>query len=564
MDEDESDTILCLIDEIKSEDHTTKLNAIKSLETIAQVIGQERTREELVPYTAELLDDDNEEILIAVAMKLGDLSRFVGEARHMVCLLPPLNTLASNEENNVREKAVQSLNLIAERLPSKVIEEAYLPVLNNLATNDWYSARIAACFLFSSIFTKLPSDQQGELIKLFITLGKDDTPMVRRAAASNLGTLCSIVSNADLGRLLEGLSTDEHDSVRQAVLESISKIISKYKDLIQLVKKLSKDKSWRVRYTLVEHLQEYLEPFDSANNIVNEVVALINDSEPEIKCITLSNLSHIIQKLDKNSIEVYIMPSYEKLAKDPSQYVRLSLVQAICNTSSHFDVETAVQKLLPIITTLIKDDSFDVRISFADSMHKFNESIGPEKVVSYSVPLILQMMKDNQWRLRHKVVECLPQVADMIGAESFNENSSESIGSWVKDSVFAVREATLEAIKQISNMDGYGENWVKTRILPVVQDLAKEQVFTRRMTALSALNKFGNLIGGKEFYALVEGLGGDSVPNIKFNVAKTIRNNVGKIKGQNFSKILERMKGDADPDVKFFAEEALRELNKKN
>ena len=71
MDDDESDTILCLIDEIKSEDHTTKLNAIKSLETIAQVIGQERTREELVPYTAELLDDDNEETVYTVTDENG-------------------------------------------------------------------------------------------------------------------------------------------------------------------------------------------------------------------------------------------------------------------------------------------------------------------------------------------------------------------------------------------------------------------------------------------------------------------------------------------------------------
>ena len=564
MDDDESDTILCLIDEIKSEDHTTKLNAIKSLETIAQVIGQERTREELVPYTAELLDDDNEETLIAVALKLGDLSKYVGEPRHMVCLLAPLNTLACNEENNVREKAVQSLNLIAGRLPSKVIEEAYLPVLNSLAVNDWYSARIAACSLFSVIFPKLAPEQQGELVKLFVSLGKDDTPMVRRAAASNLGSLCSVVSHADLGRLLEGLSTDEHDSVRQAVLESVAKLVPKYKDLIQLVKKLAKDKSWRVRYTLVEHVQEYLEPFDSASSIVNEVVALINDSEPEVKCITLSNLSFVIQKLDKNSVEVYIMPSYEKLAKDPSQYVRLSLVQAICSTSCHFDVETAVQKLLPIIHTLIKDESFDVRISFADSMHKFNESIGPEKVVAYSVPLILQMMKDSQWRLRHKVVECLPQVADMIGAEAFNVSISESIASWLKDPVYAVREATLEAIKQISAMDGYGESWVKARILGFVQELAKEQIFTRRLTALYALNKFGNLIGGKEFYALVEVLASDSVANIRFNVAKTIRSNFGKIQGQNFSRILEKMKADPDPDVKFFSEEALKELNKKN
>lgn len=562
MDEDECDTILCLIDELKSEDHTTKLNAINSLETIAQVIGQERTRDELIPYTAELLDDDNEETLIAIATKLGDLSKFVGDPSHMVCLLPPLNTLASNEENNVREKAVLSLNKIAEKFPRKVIEESYLPVLNSLATNDWYSSRIASCSLFSTIFNKLAEDQQLELIKLFVTLGKDDTPMVRRAAAANMGNMCSVVSNADLGRLLETLSIDEHDSVRQATLESIAKVIRKYKDLIQLVKKMTKDKSWRVRYTLVEHLNEFLEPFESANNIVNEVVALINDSEPEVKCITLASLPQIIQKLDKNSVEVYIMPSFEKLSKDPSQYVRLSLVQAICQTSNYFEVEIAVQKLLPIINTLIKDDSFDVRISFADNMHAFNASIGAEKVLSYSIPLIVQMMKDNQWRLRLKVVECLPQVAEMIGPNSFNEHISDSLVKWIEDSVYTVREATLESIKQIASM--FGESWIKLRVLPVIQELVKNPVFTKRMTALSAINKFGELLGSKEFCSLIEILADDSVPNIKFNTAKMIKKHA-KIKGQNFTKVLEKLKGDQDFDVKFFAEEALKEIsNKRN
>ena len=562
MDEDECDAILCLIDELKSEDNTTRIQAIDRLETIAKAIGEERTKEELVPYTAELLDDDNEEVLVAVAKKLGDLSNYLGNSSNLVCLLSPLNILAANEENNVREKAVNSLNMIAEKMSGKVIEESYLPMLNTLATNDWYSARIASCSLFSVIFPKVSEDNQSKLIKLFVELGKDDTPMVRRAAASNMGNMCSIVSNADLGRLLELLTTDEHDSVRQNALESIAKVMNKYNDLIQLVKKLAKDKSWRVRYTVVEHLHEYLEPFESASNIVNEVVGLMNDSEPEVKCITLANLVHVIEKLSNDNIEVYILPSFEKLSKDTSQYVRLSLVQAICQTSSFFGVDTSIQKLLPIINSLIKDDSFDVRISFADNMHAFNASLGCEKVLMYSVPLILQMMKDNQWRLRLKVVECLPQVAEMIGINNFNDQITESMAKWIEDSVFAVREATLEAIKQIASL--YGEEWLKSRFFSVIQSLVNNPVFVKRMSALSALNKFGEFFGAKDFYAFVDILSNDPVPNIKFNVAKIIKNNHKKIKGYSFIKLLEKLKGDNDLDVKYFAEDALRGLANKN
>ena len=562
MEEDECDTILCLIDELKSEDQATRIHAINSLETIAEAIGEERTREELVPYTAELLDDDNEEVLVAIAGKLGDLSRYVGAGSSLVCLLPPLNTLAANEENLVRERAVCSLNMIAEKLEAPEITEHYLPMLNSLATNDWYSARIASCSLFSAIFPKMDLEHRSELIKLFVELGKDDTPMVRRAAAVNIGGLCSLVSNADLGRLLELLSTDEHDSVRQMTLESIAKVIGKYKDLIQLVRKLAKDKSWRVRYTLVEKIREYLEPFQDADVVVNEVVGLMNDTEPEVRCITLANLSHVIEKLSTENTDIFILPSFEKLAKDPSHYVRLSLVQAVCQNSSRLGVDTSIQKLLPIISQLIKDDSFDVRISFADNMHYFNASIGPDKVLMYSVPFILQLRKDNQWRIRLKVVECLPQVAEMLGLRNFNENVAEPLIKWAEDPVFAVRDATLEAIKQISSM--FGDAWVRTKVSPLVQDLVRSPVFMKRMTALAAVNKFGDLLGGKEFLGIMETLAADQVPNVKFNVAKTIKNNYKKIKGQNFGKVLDKLKGDGDFDVRFFAEEAIRAINSKN
>ena len=562
MEEDECDSILCLIDELKSEDHSTRINAINSLETIAAAIGEERTREELVPYTAELLDDDNDEVLLAIAGKLGDLSKYVGSGSSLVCLLPPLNTLAANENSIVRERAVCSLNLIAEKLSSSDIKEHYLPMLTTLATNDWYSARIASCSLFSIIFPKMGLEAQSELIKLFVELGKDDTPMVRRAAAVNIGSMCSIVSNADLGRLLELLSTDEHDSVRQMTLESIAKVIGKYKDLIQLVKKLAKDKSWRVRYTLVEKIREYLEPFQTAEAIVNEVVGLMNDAEPEVRCITLANLSHVIEKLSTENIDIFILPSFEKLSKDPSHYVRLSLVQAICQNSARLGVDTSIQKLLPIINQLIKDESFDVRISLADSMHLFNASIGPDKVLVYSVPFVLQLMKDNQWRIRLKVVESLPQVAEMLGVRGFNEHAAELMIKGAEDSVYGVRDATLEAFKQISSM--FGDDWVKAKVLPLVQELARSPVFSKRMTALSAMNKFGELIGGKEFFGIMEMLAADVVPNIKFNVAKSIRNNCKKIKGQNFGKILDKLKGDNDFDVRFYAEEATKAIDNKN
>ncbi len=47
-------------DELKNEDVTLRLNSVKRLTMIAMALGEERTRNELVPFLAESNDDEDE------------------------------------------------------------------------------------------------------------------------------------------------------------------------------------------------------------------------------------------------------------------------------------------------------------------------------------------------------------------------------------------------------------------------------------------------------------------------------------------------------------------------
>ena len=58
--------ITVLIDELKSEDKKKRVNSVKNLGTISIALGKERTRNELLPYIMDLMDDE-EEILIVLA-----------------------------------------------------------------------------------------------------------------------------------------------------------------------------------------------------------------------------------------------------------------------------------------------------------------------------------------------------------------------------------------------------------------------------------------------------------------------------------------------------------------
>ena len=65
-----------LIDELKTDDTQKRLNSIRRLNTIAEALGPERTRDELVPFLTESIDDD--EVLLVLAEELGKFTPHVG------------------------------------------------------------------------------------------------------------------------------------------------------------------------------------------------------------------------------------------------------------------------------------------------------------------------------------------------------------------------------------------------------------------------------------------------------------------------------------------------------
>lgn len=93
-----------LIDELKSEDVSLRLNAIHRLSTIALALGPQRARDDLIPFLQESLDDEDE-VLLALAEELGkNFEDYLGGREYAHLLLGPLENLAAVEETLVRDK----------------------------------------------------------------------------------------------------------------------------------------------------------------------------------------------------------------------------------------------------------------------------------------------------------------------------------------------------------------------------------------------------------------------------------------------------------------------------
>lgn len=144
--------IAVLIDELKNDDIQLRLHSIRRLSTIARALGEERTRKELIRFLSENNDDDDE-VLLAMAEELGVFIPYIGGVEHAHALLPPLETLCTVEETCVRDKAVESLCRIGSQMRESDLVDSFIPLVKVRKLLPILSFT-SFCFFYYFIFLK--------------------------------------------------------------------------------------------------------------------------------------------------------------------------------------------------------------------------------------------------------------------------------------------------------------------------------------------------------------------------------------------------------------------------
>lgn len=209
---------------------------------------------------------------------------YVGGPEYAHVLLSPLENLAAIEEPLVREKvnlvssdyrtgaycskAVESLTKICEQLSQEQVEQYFIPLTLRLSKADWFTSKISATGLFYCPYTKASPPFQEGLRQQFGQLVHDDTPMVRRQAASNLArfvkAMPATIVIEEMIPLFQHLAGDDQDSVRLLTVEiliAIAEVVPKEQQsshgvLLTALRGLFEDRSWRVRYMVADRFQK--------------------------------------------------------------------------------------------------------------------------------------------------------------------------------------------------------------------------------------------------------------------------------------------------------------------
>jgi hypothetical protein len=142
-----NDVLMALKDELQY-NPLQAVQSIARLANIAQALGAERTRNELLPYlTSEIQQGNlNDEVLRSIAESLHQLVLFVTTTEDVGHLIAPLHELCCAEEHAVRDQAVRTLLRIGDQLPAAVLAPLLVPMVLNLGAQvDWFTPRVSAC-----------------------------------------------------------------------------------------------------------------------------------------------------------------------------------------------------------------------------------------------------------------------------------------------------------------------------------------------------------------------------------------------------------------------------------
>ncbi|KAF2602446.1 hypothetical protein F2Q70_00026811 [Brassica cretica] len=460
--------------------------------------------------------------------------------------------------------------------------------MQRLAAGEWFAARVSACGLFHVAYQGCTDVLKTELRSIYNQLCQDDMPMVRRAAATNLGkfatTMESSYLNAEIMTMFDDLTKDEQDSVRLLAVEgcaALGKLLEPQDcvaRVLPVIVNFSQDKSWRVCYMVANQLYELCEAVGLLSEqdkswrvcymVANQLYELCEAVGPDCTKMDLvlayvrllqDNVTKFCQLLNPELSIQHILPCLKDLSSDSSQHVRSALVSVIMGMAPILG-----KHLLPIFLSLLKDEFLDVRLNIISKLDQVNQVIGNDLLSQSLLPAIVELAEDRHWRVCLAIIEYVPLLASQLGIGFFDDKLGALCMQWLQDKVYSIREAGANNLKRL--VEEFGSEWAMQHL---VLEMVNNPHYLHRMMALRAISLMASVMGSEitcsKFLPVVVEASKDRVPNIKFNVAKLLQSLIPivdqSVVDKTIRQCLVELSEDPGVDVCYFANQALQSIN---
>ena len=560
-----------LLEDLQNPDIKIKKNAFQNLRGISLALGRERTRKELFPYLKSCIDEEEDEIIIELAKVLSNFIDCIGGKQYIKELLNLLEVILTIDDHFVRMEILNTIKLVIKQI-GKVseIETDLIAIINNLYNSDDINQKKCAMNLLIFLYKDLNNNNKNLALNYFDKFLVDNNISVKKELLKEITEITTELSIDYIKKMINVILKDKNDSMRIDIVNIILSIknhknINEFIDTIyDLIPKLAEDSNWRVRLTVSDKINEFLN-FPNINNnfkqkSIDIFAKLLEDSEAEIRnicCLRLEEITKIL-KDEKNFDK--ILQNLRNLEKDQKNFVKGALASNVLKICELIGPKKTNDYIFPIFLTLIKDENIEIRMNLINNLSNLNKVIAINDIIESLMPSIKEISANKSWRVRIQIMEIIPVLAKLFNQHLFMSNIFPICITSLMDSVFSIREASCKLFVTIYK-DIKNEEFEK-KLIEKLNELCLSSSYLLRNTALVYIKFYIEKLDDKvylEFFEkkiieIVFNLSKDKIANVRLNCAFILN----KIKNLNFKdskineeikKIIEVLKTDKDDDV---------------
>ena len=564
-------TATTLLEDLQNPDIKIKKNAFQNLRGISLALGRERTRKELLPYLKSCIDEEEDEIIIELAKVLSNFIDCIGGKQYIKELLNLLEIILTIDDHFVRLEILNTIKSVVKQI-GKVseIESDLINIINNLYNSEDINQKKSAMNLLIFLYKDLNSNNKTVALNYFDKFLVDNNISVKKELLNEITEISLELSIDYIKKMINVILKDKNDSMRIDIVNIMMSIrnhknINEFIETIyDLIPKLSEDTNWRVRLTVSDKLNDFLNFPNIDNNFkkisTNIFAKLLEDPEAEIRNICCLRLVEITKTLKEENNFDKILQNLRKLEKDQKNFVKGALASNVLKICELIGPKKTNDYVFPIFLTLIKDENIEIRMSLINNLSELNKVIEINNIIESIMPPIKEISANKSWRVRIQIMEIVPVLAKLFNQHLFMTNIFPICITSLMDSVFSIREASCKLFVTIYK-DTKNEEFEK-KLLEKLNELCLSSSYLLRNTALVYIKFYIEKLEDKiylDFFekklvGIVFNLSKDKIANVRINCAfilnkiKNIKFKDSKINGE-INNIIEILKKDKDGDV---------------
>ena len=580
-----------VIESLKSDYQPIRLFCAKRLTDLGNILGIVRIEDELIPFITDLiLNFENDgEILGEYSNQILNLLKILKKNNRLSFIgIRSLEILSGNDDEIVRQTAINNLSKLIELLDEQIITNEIFPLMKRLIEND-LKTKMSCCYLFPIVYPKLENqDIKKELLQVYSEISKDESPSVRRAAADNIKFFCKVEENEVIGllfKLYNEFIKDPVDIVKIYTIQSTPDLLNKLSINLQenlilnFTKSMAEERAWRVKYSAIEcivKISENINIISFEKKYVSILMLFLKDSEPEVKCAVLNYFDKFINHISINTFKTNFLPLFKNISNDNNIHVRSSYANTLLKCIPYFKQdEQLINNIIPMMNKFLKDEIVEVQYATIENLDKIillsknDESI----IEKYIMPIIKEgMSEEKKWRFRYIIADNILKIISDIDKKIIETYFLNVIFKLFGDHAYDIRILIWKIIEKLANI--MDNNFMEIKIWELQKEQMKSSNYILRISAMKSieyLKKYYN----KEFIIntiiphIVTNLKGDKIPNVKFSACEVLASLVIFLDKEEKSKkfVEDFLKGflnDKDEDVVFFSKNAFNELQKIN